>query len=44
MSFCWMLLFHQGYSATGAHWLDDLPDLTCKQTKRQHPLDGPLLS
>jgi hypothetical protein len=29
---------------TGAHWLDDPPDLSCKENTRQHPVDGPLLS
>jgi len=25
---------------TGAHWLDDPPDLSCKETTRQHTEDG----
>jgi hypothetical protein len=29
---------------TGAHWLDDPSDLSCKETTRQSPVDGPLLS
>jgi hypothetical protein len=29
---------------TGAIWLDDPPDLTCKDSTRQHPVDDPLLS
>jgi hypothetical protein len=27
---------------TGAHWLDDLPDPTCKDSTRQHSVDDPL--
>jgi hypothetical protein len=39
------LSFHQPVPGpTGAHWLDDLPDLTCKDSTRQHALDDPLLS
>jgi hypothetical protein len=29
---------------TGAHWLDDPSDVSCKETTRQYPVDGPLLS
>jgi hypothetical protein len=29
---------------TGAHWLDDPPNLSCKETTRQHAVDDPLLS
>jgi hypothetical protein len=29
---------------SGAHWLDDPPDLSCKNNTRQYALDGPLLS
>jgi hypothetical protein len=29
---------------TGAHWLDNPPDLTCKERTGQYPLDDPLLS
>jgi hypothetical protein len=25
---------------TEAHWLDDLPDLACKDSTRQYPADG----
>ena len=43
MSFC--LSFHQALPGpTGAHWLDDPPDLSCKDSTRQHPVDNPLLS
>ena len=37
--------FHQALlSPTGAYWLDDPSDLTCKETTRQHDVDDPLLS
>jgi hypothetical protein len=43
MSFCWS--FHSALlDPTGAHWLDDPSDLSCKDSTRQHTLDGPLLS
>lgn len=29
---------------TGAYWLDDPSDVSCKETTRQYPVDGPLLS
>jgi hypothetical protein len=29
---------------TGAHWLDDLPDVTYKDRTQQHSVDGSLLS
>jgi hypothetical protein len=29
---------------TGAHWLDHPSDVSCKETTRQYPVDGPLLS
>jgi hypothetical protein len=29
---------------TAAYWLDDLPDLSCKDSTRQHTVDGPRLS
>ena len=29
---------------TGAHWLDDPPDVSCKETTRQVPVDDPRLS
>jgi hypothetical protein len=29
---------------TGAYWLDDRPELTCKDSTRQHAVDGPRLS
>ena len=28
---------------TGAHWLDDLSDLSCKETTGQYAVDDPLL-
>ena len=37
--------FHQPLlGRSGAHWLDDPPDLSCQDTTRQHALDDPLLS
>src|SRR4029450_1914899 len=43
MSFC--LPFHPALlSLTGAYWLDDPPDLSCKESTRQHAVDGSLLS
>jgi hypothetical protein len=30
-------------SPSGAHWLDDSSDLTCKDGTQQYPLDGSLL-
>jgi hypothetical protein len=43
MSFC--LSFHLApLATTGPHWLDDPPDLSCKETTRQHAVDDPLLS
>src|SRR5829696_3687589 len=37
--------FHQALlSPTGAHWLDDPSDLTCKENTPQHAVDDPLLS
>ena len=42
-SFC--LSFHQGLlGPTGAHWLDDPSDLSCKDSTQQYPVDNPLLS
>src|SRR4029450_12771506 len=39
------LSFHQGLLApTGAHWLDNASDLSCKDSTRQHSVDDPLLS
>jgi hypothetical protein len=36
---------HQALLAvTGAHWLDDVPDLTCKDGTCQHAVDDPRLS
>jgi hypothetical protein len=43
MSFCWS--FHlASLATTGPHWLDDPPDLSCKQNTRQHAVDGCPLS
>jgi hypothetical protein len=43
MSFC--LSFHLAPLArTGAHWLDDPPNVSCKETTRQHAVDDPRLS
>jgi hypothetical protein len=39
------LSFHQALPGpTGAHWLDDPSDVSCKDSTRQHPVDDPLLS
>jgi hypothetical protein len=39
------LSFHQPLlGPTGAHLLDDLSDLSCKDSTRQHAVDDPLLS
>ena len=39
------LSFHPGLlSLTGAYWLDDTPDLSCKDGIRQYPADGSPLS
>ena len=39
------LSFHQALlGPTGAHWLDDPSDLSCKETTRQYAVDGSLLS
>ena len=39
------LSFHQALlGPTGAHWLDDPPDLSCEDDTRQHAVDGPRLS
>ena len=43
MSFC--LSFHLALlGPTGAYWLDDPSDVSCKDSTRQHPVDDPLLS
>jgi hypothetical protein len=43
MPFC--LSFHLALiRRTGAHWLDDLPDVTCKGTTHKDAVDDPLLS
>jgi hypothetical protein len=43
MSFC--LSFHLPLlGPTGAHWLDDPPDLSSNETTRQHAVDDPRLS
>ena len=39
MSF--FLSFHLALlGPTGAHWLDDPPEVSCKDSARQHPVDG----
>jgi hypothetical protein len=39
LSFCWS--FHQGLlGPTGGYRLDDPPDLSCKETTREHVVDG----
>ena len=39
------LSFHPApLGPTGAHWLDNLPDLACKDSTQQYPVDDPLLS
>jgi hypothetical protein len=39
------LSFHQALlDPTGAYQVDDLSDLTCKDSTRQHAVDVPLLS
>ena len=43
MSFC--LSFHLALPGlSGAHWLDDPPDLNCEDDTQQHAVDDPLLS
>jgi hypothetical protein len=37
--------FHQALlGPTGAHWLDDPPDVSCKENTRQHSVDDLRLS
>jgi hypothetical protein len=39
------LSLHQGpLGSTGAYWLDDPPDLNCKDSTRQHAVDDARLS
>jgi hypothetical protein len=39
------LSFHQALlGPIGAHWLDDPPDVSCKDSTGQQAVDGPLLS
>jgi hypothetical protein len=39
------LSFHQALlGPTGAHWLDDPPEVSCKDSTRQYAVDDPLLS
>jgi hypothetical protein len=39
------LSFHQALlGPSGAYLLDDPPDVTCKESTRQHVVDGPRLS
>ena len=43
MSFC--LSFHLALPGlSGAHWLDDPPDVSCKNHTRQYAVDDPRLS
>jgi hypothetical protein len=43
MSFC--LSFHPALlGLTGAHWLDDPSDVSCKDNTQQYPVDDPRLS
>jgi hypothetical protein len=37
-------LHRRPLSPSGAHWLDDPPDLSCKESTGQHPVDGCQLS
>jgi hypothetical protein len=39
MSF-WLSFHPVLLGPTGAHWLDGLPDASCKDSTRQYPLDG----
>ena len=42
MSF--QLSFHLApLNPSGAHWLDDPPDMSCKENTRQYAVDDPLL-
>jgi hypothetical protein len=43
MSF-WLSFHLPLLGPTGAHWLDDPPDLSCKDSTRQYTVDDPLLS
>jgi hypothetical protein len=43
MSF-WLSFHLPLLGPTGANWLDDPSDVSCKETTRQHALDGTLLS
>jgi hypothetical protein len=39
------LSFHTAsLGPTGAHWLDDLADLSCQDSTQEHAVDDPLLS
>ena len=39
------LSFHQALlGPSGAHWLDDPPDPSCKDSTQPHAVDDPLLS
>ena len=43
MSF--LLSFHLALlGLSGAHWLDDAPELSCQDGTRQHAVDDPRLS
>jgi hypothetical protein len=43
MSF-WVPFHTASLGPTGAHWLDDPPDVSCKEGTRQYAMDGTLLS
>jgi hypothetical protein len=43
MSF-WLSFHRVLLGPTGAHWLDDLSDLSCKDSIQPHVVDDPLLS
>jgi hypothetical protein len=43
MSF-WVSFHPALLSLSGAHWLDDPPDLSCKDSTPQHAVDGSQLS
>jgi hypothetical protein len=42
MSF-WLSFHLPLLGPTGAHWLGDPPDLSCRDSTRQHSVDDPLL-
>jgi hypothetical protein len=45
MDMSFRLSFHQALlGPPGAHWLDDPPDVSCKNSTRWHAMDDTLLS